>query len=234
VTRSRTLLAVATLSFSLLSLASPGLSREVQPVWPDTPLARAGALALLQTLNAELLSHDSATLTLDGWCVRRALAPAGSKIVAERVTGQDKSATPEVRATLQVGVEEPVRYRRVRLRCGDRVLSEADNWYVPSRLTPAMNTVLDSSDTAFGRAVQALHFRRQTISATLLWSPLPEGWDIARHRQPARAGRMLAIPDKVIEHRAVLRLPDGTPFSQVVETYRGTVLGAPPPLVAGR
>ena len=227
--RPFTLLAIAA-----LSLASPGLARETQPVWPDTPLARAGALALLQTLNADLLSHDSATLTLDGWCARRALAPAGSKIVAERVTGQDKPATAEVRATLQVGTEEPIRYRRVRLRCGDNILSEADNWYVPSRLTPAMNTVLDTSDTAFGRAVQALHFRRQTISATLLWSPLPDGWDMARHPLPGGVGRNLVVPPRVLEHRAVLRLPDGTPFSQVVETYRGAVLGAPPPMVARR
>jgi len=229
VIRSRTLLAIAA-----LALASPGLSRDTQPAWPDTPLARAGALALLQTLNADLLSHDSATLTLDGWCARRALAPPGSRVVAERVTGQDKPVTPEVRATLQVGADEPIRYRRVRLRCGDNVLSEADNWYVPSRLTPAMNTVLDTSDTAFGRAVQALHFRRQTISATLLWSPLPDGWDMARHPLPGGVGRNLVVPPSVLEHRAVLRLPDGTPFSQVVETYRGAVLGAPPPMVARR
>ena len=224
------------LAIAVLSLASPGTSRdrEVQPAWPDTPLARAGALALLQTLNAELLSHDSATLTLDGWCARRRLAPAGSRIVAERVTGQDKPATPEVRATLQAGAEEPIRYRRVRLRCGDHVLSEADNWYVPSRLTPEMNTVLDTSDTAFGRAVQALHFRRQTISATLLWSPLPDGWDVAGQPLPRRAGYKLAIPLRVIEHRAVLRLPDGMPFSQVVETYSGAVLGTPPPMVGHR
>lgn len=229
--RTRTIAALAA-----LALASPGVARDrdVRPPWPDSPLARAGALALVQTLNAELLSHDSATLTLDGWCARRALAPTGSRIVAERVTGQDKPVTPEVRATLQVGAEELVRYRRVRLRCGDRVLSEADNWYVPSRLTPEMNAVLDTSDTVFGRAVQALYFRRQTISATLLWSPLPNDWDVSRLALPRGTGGRLAIPDKVIEHRAVLRLPDGTPFSQLVETYTGDVLGATPPMVAHR
>jgi hypothetical protein len=114
------------------------------------------------------------------------------------------------------------------------MLSEADNWYVPSRLTPGMNTVLDTSDTAFGRAVQALHFRRQTISATLLWSPLRDGWDVARQPLPKSAGRKLAIPARVIEHRAVLLLPDGTPFSQVVEAYSGNVLGASPPMVGRR
>lgn len=219
-----------------LAFSIPGVVRakEVQPpVWPDTALARTGALALLQTLNAELLSHDSATLTLDGWCARRRLAPVGSRIVAERIKGQDKVATPDVREALRVGADEPIRYRRVRLRCGDRVLSEADNWYVPSRITPEMNSVLDTSDTAFGRAVQALNFRRQTMSATLLWSPLPDDWDSAAKALP-HAARQLPIPAHVIEHRAVLRLPDGTPFSQVVESYTGAVLGAPPAVLAPR
>jgi chorismate-pyruvate lyase len=218
-----------------LTIAAPALALTIKaPPWPDTPLARAAALALLQTLNADLLSHDSATLTLDGWCTRRNLALAGTRIVAERVKGEDKAVTPEIRAALQAGAEEPVRYRHVRLRCGGRLLSEADNWYVPSRLTPEMNTVLDTSDTAFGRAVQALHFRRQTISATLLWSPLPDGWDVASGPLPQSSGHSLAIPAHVIEHRAVLRLPDGTPFSEVVETYTSDVLGTPPPLVGRR
>lgn len=224
--------AIAAIGFALPGICWPGETSP--PAWPDTPLARAGALALLQTLNADLLSHDSATLTLDGWCARRRLAPMGSRIVAERVAGQDKPATPELRAALQVGAEEPIRYRHVRLRCGDRVLSEADNWYVPSRLTPEMNAVLDTTDTAFGRAVQALHFRRQTVSATLLWSPLPDGWDVTPKERARAGGRTLVIPARVIEHRAMLRLPDGTPFSQVVETYRGDVLGAPPPGFARR
>jgi hypothetical protein len=37
---------------------------------------------------------------------------------------------------LGVDPDEPVRFRRVPLKCGDHVLSEAENWYVPSRLTP--------------------------------------------------------------------------------------------------
>ena len=47
------------------------------PNWSDTPLARTQALALLQTLNADLLSHDSATLTLERWCgAHRMASPA--------------------------------------------------------------------------------------------------------------------------------------------------------------
>jgi hypothetical protein len=143
------------------------------PPWQESSTARLEALALPQTLNAELLSHDRATLTLDRWCAAHRLA-SPAHIVAERVDGAYQAPTDEQRQLLGVNATEPVRYRRVRLICGDRVLSEADNWYVPARLTPEMNRVLDTTDTAFGRAVQTLNFRRWTLSAKLLWSPLPQ------------------------------------------------------------
>jgi len=52
--------------------------------WPDTPTTRVEALALLETLNADLLSNDSATLTLDRWCDAHKMA-SPAKIVAELV-----------------------------------------------------------------------------------------------------------------------------------------------------
>ena len=195
------------------------------PPWQDSFTARLEALALLESLNADLLSHDSATLTLDRWCATHELA-SPARIIAERVHDIDKQPTAEQRRLPDVDAAEPIRYRRVKLTCGPHVLSEADNWYVPARLTPAMNQVLDSTDTAFGRAVQALDFRRRTLSAVLLWSPLPAGWEMSGP-VPVEEGKPLAIPHAVLEHRAVLTLPDGTPFSTVVETYTGELLAFP-------
>ncbi len=190
--------------------------------WRDNFSTRLEALALIETLNADLLSHDSATLTLDRWCAVHHLA-APAVVTAERVHDTERPATAELRQLLRIGDAEPVRYRHVRLRCGEHVLSEADNWYVPSRLTAEMNQALDTSDIAFGRAVQALNFQRRTLSAKLLWSPLPEGWEMAPAK-PAAAGGSLDVPTAILEHRAVLTLPDGTPISAVVETYRNDVL----------
>jgi chorismate-pyruvate lyase len=195
--------------------------------WPDNPATRVEALALLETLNADLLSNDSATLTLDRWCEAHKMATP-PKIVAERVHDNDKEPTDEVRSLLGVSPGDPVRYRHVRLHCGDHVLSEADNWYVPARLTDDMNKVLDTSDTPFGRAVQALHFHRRTLSARLLWAPLPQGWEMERTLGPSGKGP-LQVPAQTIQHRAVLSLADGTPFSVVVETYTNEVLSFPKP-----
>jgi chorismate-pyruvate lyase len=193
------------------------------PVWPDTFLARVEALAVLETLNAELLSHDSATVTLEHWCDEHRLA-SPARIVAMRVTGIDKAPSSDQRRELNVSDSEPVRYRRVRLLCGAAVLSEADNWYIPSRLSAEMNTQLETTDTPFGKVVQALRFRRHTLTAELLWQPLPVGWEMAGVPMPGGSGA-LAVPAQVLEHRAVLTLADGTPVSEVIETYTGNVLG---------
>jgi len=224
--RTVALASVATIALG----AQPSMAQDVPAAsqWPDTPTARVEALAVLQTLNAELLSNASATLTLDRWCAAHKLAPAGTKIVAQRVRGQDKQADIRIRELLAVKPDEPVAYRRVRLACGDRVLSEADNWYVPSRLTADMNEALNSSDIAFGRAVQPLNFTRTNLSAKLLWLPLPEGWEMAPDL-PAPTTGSLSLPPLLLEHHAVLKLPDGTPFSALVESYTRNVLDFPAP-----
>lgn len=208
-----------------LTCASPLMARESPQTWPDTPLSRTQALAELQTLNAQLLSHPSATLTLERWCAAHKLA-AEPRVVAHRVHGADKPLPDGARALLGIGADEPVRYRRVALSCGDVVLSDADNWYVPSRLTPEMNQQLDTSDAPFGKVVQPLHFRRETLSADLLWSPLPEGWDSGTPL-PHTDGKTLTIPDHVLQHRAVLYTGSNQPFSLVVESYTSRVLVRP-------
>lgn len=220
----RSLFAIAVILSSHTAIAEDGKTF----VWTDGTTSRLEALALLETLNAELLSHDSATLTLDRWCGDHRLA-SPPRIIAEFVHGADKSPTAEQRQILGVSPSEPIRYRQVRLSCGGHVLSEADNWYVPSRLTPEINHVLDTTDTAFGRAAQSLKFRRHTLSATLLWSPLPQNWEMGSTAKDRHDGAALAVPHHVLQHVAVLTLPDGKPISQVVETYTGEVLNFPQP-----
>jgi chorismate-pyruvate lyase len=200
----------------LLGLMTPAAA---QTPWPNTMQARLEALALLETLNADLLSHDSATETLRRWCSDHHLAVGA--IVAERVRGADKPIDPALLSALGAGPGELIRYRHVRLACGERVLSEADNWYRPGKLTREMNRVLDETDTPFGVAVKSLGFQRRTLSASLLFTPLPAGWDIGA---PVETAGQMTIPAQVIQHRAVLSTPDGDPFSVVVETYTDKVL----------
>ena len=212
----------------LISLLTTAIASAAEPApWPDNFVGRLEALALIESLNADLLAHDSATLTIERWCADHRLADP-ARIVAERVREQTSRQAPRCATALDVKPDEPLGYRRVRLKCGDHVLSEADNWYVPARLTPEMNHALETTDTPFGKAVAALHFRRHTLSADLLWRPLPKGWEMGATPAPQEAGALM-IPDHVLEHRAVLSTPDGEPFSEVVETYTSEVLAFPPP-----
>lgn len=192
----------------------------------DAFVARLKTLALIETLNADLLASRSATATLEKWCADHRMAKE-PKIVARRAVGADKSASAETRRRLRLSEGEPVKYRRVQLVCGDHVLSEADNWYAPGRLTEEMNRLLDQTETPFGKAVQALHPFRRTFEAKLLWSPLPSGWERkgpSVDRDDGKAAGSLAIPREIFEHRALLYTEDQQPFSEVDETYMSGVL----------
>jgi hypothetical protein len=204
-----------------------GAQQTTAPAWPDSYLTRLQVLAVLQTLNGELLASRSATLTLEKWCADHKLA-AEPKILARLVRGNEKPASPETRQRLGVTPDELVKHRYVQLTCGEHVLSEADNWYVPNRLTPEMNHVLETTDTPFGKAVQALGFYRQTFSAEVLWSPLPKGWELGVGDRPAEVRGTLTIPEHLLEHRAVLYTREQKPFSEVDEVYADDLLAFPP------
>ena len=211
----------------LLALVGLTGAAAAAPTWPDDGPSRLAALALVETLNADLLAHDSATLTLERWCAAHGLASPPT-VTATRVAEAETPADDAVRRLLGADAAEPVRHRHVRLSCGGHVLSEADNYYRPARLTPKMNRLLETTDTAFGRVVGALHFQRRTLSAELLWHPLPDGWE-RQAALPSAVPGGLAVPAEILRHRAVLVLPDGTPFSALVERYTGEVLAFPEP-----
>ena len=201
-------LALAVLLGSVAVTGSPSWARDAAeaPKPADTPSAADGPQALIASLRSRILAAHSATFALESWCADYKLA-GDPHLVAERVAVADKPLTAAQRARLAIGPDEPVRYRRVRLACGDRVLSEADNWYVPARLTPEMNATLDGTRTPFGRVVRPLEPTRQTIAVR----PFP---------QAAATGP----DDPLFEIDAVLSTGAGQPFCEVAETYLGGAL----------
>jgi hypothetical protein len=219
--------ALAVLALTLSQTRAEDTNQLPALKWPGDFLARVEIVALLETLDAELLSHDSATLTLEHWCATHRLATPAT-VTAARVTDAAKAPSPEQRQDLRVSATEPIGYRRVKLSCGSVLLSEADNWYVPSRLTPEMNHNLETTDTPFGKVVLPLRFQRHTLNSTLLWSALPEHWEMSPLPINPRADS-LQIPESLLQHTAVLTLPDGTPISEVIEIYKNGLLRFPAP-----
>jgi chorismate-pyruvate lyase len=171
----------------------------------DTFVAR-DALAAMRALNAELLGSRSATQTLERWCGDHHLAVEPT-IVAHLMKGVEKQADAGQRQHLQVASAGEVKYRRVQLQCGTRVLSEADNWYVPGRLTADMNRLLETTETPFGTVVRPLEPTRQTLAVTMFWRD---------ETQP--------VPAELFAHRAVLYTRDHVPFSEVYEVYQRAIL----------
>jgi hypothetical protein len=168
------------------------------PAWAQSSSA-------LERLKSDLLGNLSATQVLTKWCGDLRLA-SPAVIRAERDKAAVKAPTPEIMALLAARRDETIRYRHVRLMCGTHLLSEADNWYRPSQLTPAMNKELNDSDIPFGTAVRPLGFHRKTLGANTN----------ADQRSP-------------LQVRALLLTQAEVPFSMVVENYSADLVASPPP-----
>lgn len=212
------------LALGLAAMAFPSVSLAQSLYWPEGFTSRVEVLALMQTINASLLASRSATATLEQWCGSHKMSP-DPKIVARRLAGPEKAPSPETRARLAVSDGELVKYRRVELSCGGHVLSEADNWYVPERLSADMNRTLETTDTPFGKAVAALQPFRRTVEMHMRFSPLPDGWELAPvEAQTQNSQGPLSLPHALFEHKAVLYAADQRPFSEVHETYTNELL----------
>ncbi|MBV8592666.1 MAG: hypothetical protein JOZ27_00025 [Caulobacteraceae bacterium] len=161
--------------------------------------AAASPVDGVRALDAELLRGDSATVVLQRRCAARHPGEAPT-IRAIRLATVQKPPPPEATRILGGGL----RYRRVHLACGNEILSEADNWYAPSRLTPEMNGALETTDTPFGIVVRPLGFHRRRLK-----------------------DETLAGPAEVLRHAAVLVDRSGRPFAFVEETYTRAAVAAP-------
>lgn len=203
---------------ALATLLAPAIA----PAFPNTYEGRLRALTEAQRLQGELQSRPSATETLRLWCAAHHWADP-AQIRAIRDPAAVKPASPAVRSLLGAGPRTPIRYRRVKLVCGERVLSEADNWYLPGKLTAEMNKSLDETDTPFGVAVKALDFHRQAVGSRILIHPYDEA-PPAPGAKPGAEPPPLVLPYAVIQNSAVLLTGDGAPFSVVVETYTRAAL----------
>src|SRR5262245_56156128 len=115
---SRTSVLVLVAWFVAVVASSSATAQAPAPAdWPDTYVARLQALALIQTLNAQILASRSATVSLEQWCRDHRLA-AEPKIVARVAAGVDQPASLEQRRRLEIGDREVVKYRRGGAWCG--------------------------------------------------------------------------------------------------------------------
>lgn len=176
------------------------------PLALATPLLPAQR-QMLEALESQLLSNPSATEVLESYCERH-FGTDHATVQAEILKRQDHvKPDTSVLKQLKVGPGESVSYRSVRLHCGEIALSEADNWYVPERLTPAMNDTLAKTDLPFGKVVKPLKFQRKTLKT--------------RWNQGESEG---SSSPWVFENQAQLIAVDPFPFSVLRERYLRSLL----------
>jgi len=153
----------------------------------------------IAAFEAHLAAHTSATEALAQWCAARHIA-SDQPIRATQVHDRDARPPAGLRRLLGIDAHAAIGYRHVLLACGETVLSEAHNWYVPARLTATMNRQLAETDTPFGKVAAELGYRRQPLATV--------------------RGRAAGCPaGTVSSHRALLVLPDGSPLALVLECY---------------
>ena len=154
-------------------------------------VAKAAAVTV-SSLDQALLDSDSATAVLERLF--------GCPITIERLQSDPRPPDAEQRSRLNLDPGTDWAHRSVQLQAGTRPLSQADLWYVPSRLHPDMAAALLATSTPFGRVVAALKPRRLTLS-TRFGAP---GDPIALH------------------HHALLTIDiegETTPIAEVQERY---------------
>ena len=211
--------------FLLFSGFYTALQSEPLTTLPDTFLSRLEIISVIQSFNVRLLSSSSATATLEKWCGDHRLTQQ-PKIIANRIKSIDKIPSIETRQRLNVDNNELVLFRHVELSCGEHILSEADNWYVPSRLPPEINKMLEQSDVPFGKAIGSLKPVRKTFYSQQLWSPLPENWEMNDVSNNADKISALSFYPAhfILEHRALVLSQDQKPLSEVDEKYTDEIL----------
>ncbi len=145
----------------------------------------------LESLHAALLAADSATSVLESFF--------GAITVQRR--DQPSSPNPGLRERLRLATDDVLRHRAVWLLAGDRMLSQAELWYVANRLPADRIQSLETSDTPFGRIMKPLGLKRIVIEA--------------RHCAPG--------DECSLTHRAILVEPRGLPVAEVYERYSKTL-----------
>ncbi|EJW11692.1 hypothetical protein A33M_2889 [Rhodovulum sp. PH10] len=197
----------------------------------------------VRSLASRLENARLATTVLAAWCRERGIADGN---VLVRLVADADPENLDFEGFRALGLDGPAGegagenpsaaglvFRKVELRlCGLRV-AEATNWYFPARLTAEMRARI-TTDCPFGEAIEALQPIRRTLwvrpaSPAAIVSAVTEFRE-RRQAGTAAADRMggepsdllLGVP--VIEVRALLHRPDGTPLSLVQEKIGAVVV----------
>ncbi|WP_457090407.1 hypothetical protein [Microvirga sp. P5_D2] len=107
-------------------------------------------------------------------------------------------------------------------------LATAENWFVPQRLTAAMNDRLQTTDIPFGTVIAPLNPFRRTLAVRS--APFTSGSPVT----PAWLGGLSddPHPEIILEHTAVILSSSGAPLAFVREWFRSDLVSLVPKVSA--
>lgn len=166
-----------------------------------------------------LQDYDTATAALEAWCRRH--HPCGADALAVTLLSDQPMPPGGYCGPLRLQAGETLHCRRVWLRWGDRVVSEAENWYVPQRLPPAMQRVLAEGIRPYGAVVAELRPRRAT-TIMLSDEQIARGAGIVL-TQLAQA-QVFSPPHAFVLHVNAVMTASGVALAELREHYRRELL----------
>jgi hypothetical protein len=182
---------------------------------------------IIQDLGTRLTSGATATETLLAWCEEHGLSQG--PITAEVRQRFSPTVVPDnVLTTLEPAPGTTIHYRQVQLMRGTLHLATAENWFVPQRLTAAMNDRLQTKHVPFGTVIAPLNPFRRTLAVRS--APFTSGPPLP----PARLGGSPQDlhPEIVLEHTAVILSSSGAALAFVREWFRSDLVSLVPTVSA--
>ena len=204
------------------------------PAGADTPEAccgdlhgtsgesRVGWVTSVDEFLTVMRDHDTATAALIAWC--RWHHPHEADAITITLLGDEAVSADRYDGPLRPNAGETLRRRHVWLRWGDRVLSEAENWYVPERLPSEMQDEICGGGRPYGAVVAALRPKRITKFALCADNADP---DIAEvEALLAELGRTngFSQPDAFVLHIHAVMTASGIVLAELREHYRRELL----------
>jgi chorismate-pyruvate lyase len=163
-----------------------------------------------EALRTYILAADSVTLAMSDWCREHGIGRLPLRSVVHRRAGIRPLPAD---FPIRIGHDEAVWFREITLMAGDVPLLDADNWFLPYRISPDAAATLLETDTPFGTAL--LPGRQTRVSTAIL---VPE----AAGALPPEGVRSPGVA--VLTLRGIVSL-DGQPVSYVEERFRPDLLG---------
>ncbi|NEW90686.1 hypothetical protein DY468_01825 [Rhodopseudomonas sp. BR0M22] len=167
-------------------------------------------------------AHDTATAALIAWCRRH--HPCDAEAIAITLHGDEEMAADRYHGPLQPRAGETLRRRRVWLHWGRRVLSEAENWYIPERLPLPLREAVAAGSRPYGAVVAVLRPERTPLATLRTDEGGSDQSEAAAMLEQLAPAKGFSPPEAFVLHIHAIMTASGVMLAELHEHYRRDLL----------